>query len=139
MSYYSGKYSDLAPPNSYIDVADFNSTRELAEYLVYLDKNSTAYLSYFKWKETHEIKSYAEVTRDAFCQLCEKLQVNNFSRTKTLCENVFVFQDPSRLPAEVEPSRFLTRDRHCKEGGRRPRENGIAIEWREEYRKRVNA
>ncbi len=83
MSYYSGKYSDLAPPNSYIDVADFNSTRELAEYLVYLDKNSTAYLSYFKWKETHEIKSYAEVTRDAFCQLCEKLQVSNFSRTKT--------------------------------------------------------
>lgn len=38
-------------PHSVIRTADFASPRELAAYLVYLTKNSTAYEEYFAWKQ----------------------------------------------------------------------------------------
>ena len=47
----SGDYSKLAPPKSYIDVNDFASAKELANYILFLDDNNSAYLSYFKWKD----------------------------------------------------------------------------------------
>ncbi len=43
-------YFNMAPPNSYIHVDDFASPGHLAEYLRYLDRNDTAYASYFAWK-----------------------------------------------------------------------------------------
>jgi len=33
------EYKRIAPPNSYIHVDQFNSPKELAEYMIYLDKN----------------------------------------------------------------------------------------------------
>ncbi len=48
-------YLDVAPPNSYINVDDFKSIEELADYLKYLDKNDTAYAAYFAWKEHGKI------------------------------------------------------------------------------------
>ena len=44
-----------APPYSYIDVRDFKSPKHLAEYLIYLDKNETAYMSYFDWKKDYDV------------------------------------------------------------------------------------
>ena len=46
--YYS---ADVVPPGSFISVQDFPSVKALAEYLLYLDKNDTAYNEYFSWKE----------------------------------------------------------------------------------------
>ncbi|VDL98040.1 unnamed protein product [Schistocephalus solidus] len=44
-----------APPNSYIHVDEFKTVADLAKYLNYLDKNDTAYASYFAWKEHGEV------------------------------------------------------------------------------------
>ncbi|RXG54878.1 Glycoprotein 3-alpha-L-fucosyltransferase A [Armadillidium vulgare] len=41
-------YAAIAPPYSYINVEDFESPKDLANYLIYLDKNDTAYMEYFK-------------------------------------------------------------------------------------------
>ncbi len=43
-------YFQIAPPHSYINVDDFHSIRQLTDYLTYLDKNDTAYATYFTWK-----------------------------------------------------------------------------------------
>uniref|UniRef100_A0A0R3WSC5 Fucosyltransferase n=1 Tax=Hydatigena taeniaeformis TaxID=6205 RepID=A0A0R3WSC5_HYDTA len=44
-------YEGLLPPRSYINVDDYRTIRELTDYLLYLDRNDTAYATYFAWKE----------------------------------------------------------------------------------------
>ncbi|KAA0197302.1 hypothetical protein HAZT_HAZT006526 [Hyalella azteca] len=46
--YGLGAYEETAPPHSFINVFDFPSVRHLADYLIYLDKNDTAYNEYFQ-------------------------------------------------------------------------------------------
>ncbi|RXG54880.1 Alpha-(1,3)-fucosyltransferase C [Armadillidium vulgare] len=41
-------YAAIAPPHSYINVEDFKSMEDLANYLIYLGKNDTAYMEYFQ-------------------------------------------------------------------------------------------
>ncbi len=43
-------YERMAPPHSFIHVNQFESIKALADYLHYLDKNDTAYATYFAWK-----------------------------------------------------------------------------------------
>ena len=59
---------EVVPPGSFIGVQDFPSVKALAEYLLYLDKNDTAYNEYFTWK-----KEYALGSRDAACYICDAL------------------------------------------------------------------
>lgn len=61
-------YANAAPYKSYIHVDDFESPKELAEYLLMLDKNDEMYNSYFKWKGTGEfINTYF------WCRVCSML------------------------------------------------------------------
>ncbi|XP_041360456.1 alpha-(1,3)-fucosyltransferase C-like [Gigantopelta aegis] len=62
-------YSKFLPPNSFINTADFKSPKLLAEYLLYLDKNHTAYVEYLQWKNHY----YSETERVPICELCTKL------------------------------------------------------------------
>uniref|UniRef100_H2YWD9 Fucosyltransferase n=1 Tax=Ciona savignyi TaxID=51511 RepID=H2YWD9_CIOSA len=69
----------LAPPGSFIHADDFESPAKLATYLLYLDKNDTAYREYFKWVEYpgEEMKRMKELyarTREEV--LCDKLLSN---------------------------------------------------------------
>ena len=61
-------YDGLAIPGSYINVNDFGSIKELAEYLLYLDKNDDAYNKYFAYKT-----KYVNGVGDLYCSICEKL------------------------------------------------------------------
>eukprot|EP00934_Nitzschia_sp_Nitz4_P001515 Nitzschia sp. Nitz4//scaffold13_size275219//33021//34454//NITZ4_000842-RA/size275219-snap-gene-0.33-mRNA-1//-1//CDS//3329535918//1515//frame0 len=56
-------YSHLAPPHSHINTFDFDSAKELAEYLLELDLDDEQYLSYFWWQEYYQ----------TMCRLCDKL------------------------------------------------------------------
>ena len=50
-------YKAAAPLNSYIHVDDFDSPKDLAEYLKQLDQDDEKYNAYFKWKVGHATKS----------------------------------------------------------------------------------
>ncbi len=52
---YKEDYINTLPPQSYINVDDFQSIKELATYLQYLDKNDTAYAAYFAWRQFWEL------------------------------------------------------------------------------------
>ncbi|KAK4878319.1 hypothetical protein RN001_010825 [Aquatica leii] len=66
--YGGADYAKNAPPNSVINVNDFENVTQLVSYLKFLDANPTEYLKYFEWK-----KHYVIVSTPAPCQLCEKL------------------------------------------------------------------
>ena len=66
-----GNYEGIAIPGSYIDVSDFSSIRALADYLLYLDSNDTAYNSYFAWKSDYATDVGPLV--DIHCSICVAL------------------------------------------------------------------
>ncbi|XP_063585989.1 alpha-(1,3)-fucosyltransferase C-like [Penaeus indicus] len=75
--YGLGNYSIQAPPHSYIDALSFPSVKKLAEYLLYLDGNDTAYNEYFRWKTYHHFPmNFAKFSRP-FCEICERLHTDN--------------------------------------------------------------
>ena len=60
-------YDGLVMAGSYIDANDFGSIQELADYLLYLDKNDDEYNKYFAYKR----KGVPEGS--LYCRICEKL------------------------------------------------------------------
>ncbi|XP_064480218.1 glycoprotein 3-alpha-L-fucosyltransferase A-like [Ornithodoros turicata] len=61
-------YQKVAPFHSYIHVDDFETPKDLAEYLKHLDRNTDLYNEYFAWKGTGEfINTYF------WCRLCAML------------------------------------------------------------------
>ncbi|XP_013775480.1 alpha-(1,3)-fucosyltransferase C-like [Limulus polyphemus] len=65
-------YSDIAPPNSYIDARKFQSVEELAKFLLLVDKYDDLYNSYFEWKKTHRVERYG-AGGHGWCELCAAL------------------------------------------------------------------
>ena len=53
--------------DSYIDVNSFKTIEGLANYLLYLDRNSTAYNEYFSWRHHYEIANKV----DSLCEVCK--------------------------------------------------------------------
>ena len=43
-------YREHAPPQSYINVLDYESPKDLADYLIHLANNREEYEAYFWWK-----------------------------------------------------------------------------------------
>ncbi|EDW79458.2 uncharacterized protein Dwil_GK20401 [Drosophila willistoni] len=72
-------YEVSAPRRSYIHVDEFESPKELAEYLHILDRDDELYNSYFKWKGTGEfINTYY------WCRVCSTLHnEEQFSKSKS--------------------------------------------------------
>ncbi|XP_035020986.1 alpha-(1,3)-fucosyltransferase 7 [Hippoglossus stenolepis] len=64
-------YEALAPPQSFIHVADYKSTADLAAYLKHVAHDRQIYESYFQWHHTHRIKTYTD-WRERLCQICVK-------------------------------------------------------------------
>ncbi|KAL9982709.1 hypothetical protein ACROYT_G004786 [Oculina patagonica] len=56
-------------PGSFINAANFDSVKDLADYLKYLDNNDTAYNQYFAWKTKYKVVKY----QFWLCQLCKAL------------------------------------------------------------------
>lgn len=61
-------YERSAPYRSYIHVDDFESPKELAEYLHLLDNDDELYNSYFRWKGTGEF-----INTFFWCRVCSML------------------------------------------------------------------
>lgn len=69
----AANYTTFLPPHSYIDVEDYASAKDLAEYLHYLNRNHTEYLSYFWWQEHYLHLGMSQITNRVMCKICEKL------------------------------------------------------------------
>ena len=50
-----GNYSRDMPPHSVINAKDFNSPKDLADFLINLAADEQRYRSYFKWKTHYRI------------------------------------------------------------------------------------
>ena len=61
-------YDRLAIPGSYINVLDFSTVKDLAEYLHYLHQNITAYNEYFTWRKRYRMGG----DWSFLCQFCKK-------------------------------------------------------------------
>ena len=83
-------YSSLFPPKSYIDIKDFKSPRDLADYMLLLDRNDRLYNEYFKWRETYRIKPH----EPSYCRVCEYL--NKSKNTTKIYNNLDSFWNKTR-------------------------------------------
>ena len=78
------RYDHYIPSTGYIDVRNFTSPRKLAEYIDYLDRNTTAYLEYFQWRQyaLHiKIPKY-------MCELCLKLFLDDKDQKQQTLEHI---------------------------------------------------
>ena len=78
-------YNQILPPHSFIDVRWFKSPLDLANYLLYLDKNNTEYAKYFKWRSYYHCRNFA-LNFTSFCERAHELYDNfsPFSQTVTM-------------------------------------------------------
>ena len=65
------------PKSGFIDALDFKSPQELSKYLIYLDKNTTAFNSYFQWKKHVNFLDYT-VSYGFICEMCIHLHLENY-------------------------------------------------------------
>jgi len=87
-------YATLSPPNSFIHVANFTGAKELAKYLVSLDRNDDKFNIYHKWRENYEL--YADKKEKFDCWLCR-----------------MAYEQPPRIRDSY--SKFWSRSKLCKE------------------------
>uniref|UniRef100_A0A5K3F7Q6 Fucosyltransferase n=1 Tax=Mesocestoides corti TaxID=53468 RepID=A0A5K3F7Q6_MESCO len=90
---YKEDYNDALPPHSYINVDDFKSIRNLTDYLLYLDRNDTAYAEYFAWKEHGQIHKANRLD----CRLCGFVYQLNKGTVNLKLPEFRSFVDPQRL------------------------------------------
>ena len=69
------------PKSAFINVKDFAGPKQLAEYLLYLDSNQTAYNSYFKWKK--HVNFLDQLVFTPLCDMCIKLHLEDFFGIET--------------------------------------------------------
>jgi hypothetical protein len=55
---------------------DYKSPKDLADYLIYLNNNKTAYNSYFDWKE--HIVFDEPINFSPLCDMCVRLNLENY-------------------------------------------------------------
>ncbi|KAG7496923.1 alpha-(1,3)-fucosyltransferase 9-like [Solea senegalensis] len=66
-------YEDHVPGDSFIHVHDFPTAKQLADRLLYLDRNDTEYMKYFDWTKKYKVERAAFGTTHA-CKTCAYLQ-----------------------------------------------------------------
>nr|XP_053645981.1 alpha-(1,3)-fucosyltransferase C-like isoform X1 [Cherax quadricarinatus] len=103
--YGSANYSQHAPPHSYIDALSFPTAKALADYLIYLNNNDTAYNEYFRWKRFHRIPGWSTNAKP-FCDLCERLHTDNDTKVYNL-KKWFVDDSHCKYKSNRDVSAFI--------------------------------
>jgi len=76
---------DFTPcDHCYINANDFATPKDLADYLLYLNGNETAYNEYFEWRKKPLKQTYLDMlekrTESVFCRLCDKLSYMTYTK-----------------------------------------------------------
>ena len=90
----SVNYETIAPNTSYINVNDFKNPKDLAKYLLLLDKNDDKYLDYFQWFD--KVKYYEQNWR---CELCKMLHDENLPHKVYKNVTQWLLTDMNNKPA----------------------------------------
>ena len=114
-------YDAVLPPNSYIFADDFQTNRQLVDYLNYLDGNDTAYLEYFKWRGMEQSNMPDHQRETGLCQLCRVLHginVDNVFNPKFNTSNyssipLFGYPTSPRVVYSVKEEFFGTENLDC--------------------------
>ncbi|XP_072574966.1 3-galactosyl-N-acetylglucosaminide 4-alpha-L-fucosyltransferase FUT3-like [Vulpes vulpes] len=72
-------YEQFLPADAFIHVDDFQSPKDLAQYLLSLDKDDARYLAYFRWRETLRPRTFSWSLM--FCKACWRLQQDSAYQT----------------------------------------------------------
>lgn len=83
--YGGANYSHFAPPKSYINANDFETVKDLADYLKYLTVNPKEYIKYFWWKKYYKFHS----VDDPLCGVCQKLHHNSHKSKHKSYEDIY--------------------------------------------------
>jgi hypothetical protein len=72
----NGNYTRYVPKSAYINAMDFETPKHLADYLLNLDRNRTAYNQYFKWKKYINHRRSSELVKGGYlCEMCIQLHL----------------------------------------------------------------
>ena len=71
----------IAPPHSFINAAKFKNMKELADYMILLDKNDAMYNTYFWWKSHFKVRDSQKDKNLAMCHLCAALHTQQRKTT----------------------------------------------------------
>ncbi|XP_022110764.1 uncharacterized protein LOC110990203 [Acanthaster planci] len=89
-------YEEFLPPNSFIYVGDYNTVKELADYLKLLDSRPDLYAKYFEWQYKGHVRStrvfYNTFPPTRFCHvipIIEKVRRGELPRKPVLSSNFY--------------------------------------------------
>ena len=94
-------YKALAIPGSYINVFDFSSLKELADYLLYLDQNDDEYNKYFEWKNRYKVGGCLRGLNMAnhypwMCDICAAANNSTIFNQPKFYKKIQDFYDPEK-------------------------------------------
>ena len=110
-----GNYSKMLPPNSFIDINNFSSPRQLADYLHMLDQNDSLYHMYFEWKKKYVVKSFREKSNvmllpdgnesvkhydSPWCHLCRHLHSKTKNKVYTHLDRLWSVEKDCGKPSK---------------------------------------
>ncbi|XP_072528230.1 4-galactosyl-N-acetylglucosaminide 3-alpha-L-fucosyltransferase 9-like [Salminus brasiliensis] len=70
-------YEEYLPAHSFIHINDFSTPKELADYLIHLDKNQALYEEHFHWRKYFVAK--LGLAEEHACRTCEYLRSNGMN------------------------------------------------------------
>ncbi|XP_075042023.1 3-galactosyl-N-acetylglucosaminide 4-alpha-L-fucosyltransferase FUT3-like [Mixophyes fleayi] len=77
-------YERFVPGDAFIHVDDFPSAKELAAYLLELDKDDEKYRKYFNWRSKYRVQT-SNLASYPYCKTCEVIRQNSMCQ---LIQNV---------------------------------------------------
>lgn len=80
--YGMADYKSITPSGTVINAADFNSPKELADFMLQVGSDKKKYVKYLQIKDRHYAVGLDEMQQKAYCKLCEKLN-NLEANTRT--------------------------------------------------------
>ena len=70
-------YEFYAPKSAYINILDYSGSQELANYLLFLSRNRTAYNQYFEWKRFIR-PAQTKPFQAHLCEMCIQLNLEKY-------------------------------------------------------------
>ncbi|XP_013384154.1 alpha-(1,3)-fucosyltransferase C [Lingula anatina] len=96
-----------ATPEMYINTANFSHPRDLAAYLMKIDKDPALYAKMLEWKNYYDGTSYTPRTRQSWCDLCKKVNQNPMPRKTWTNFKAWFNESECRKPPDLD---FVTEE-----------------------------